>query len=123
MWATCSSSGSRISERGWKSPVLSYRGVSSEMPPLCLATVSSCFWLMVEEPQWVTLQGLERLSHLPFTCCGLHTNRSVALCTSFLPHPKVILFHKITGTQSLAPVVCSCHIRGKKRKKNLISKS
>ena len=50
---------------------------------------------------------LEQLSHLLFTCCGLHTNGRIALCTSSLPHPKVILFQKITGTQSLAYAVCN----------------
>ena len=54
-WVTCSTSGSRVSARGWKSPLPSYRGVSSEMSPLCLDTASSCFCLKVEEQLWVTL--------------------------------------------------------------------
>lgn len=48
------------------------------------------------------MPGLEQLSHLLFTYCGLHTNGGIALCTSSLPHAKVLLFHKITGTQRFA---------------------
>lgn len=92
-WVPHSSSGSRGFPRRWKSPLPPLRGVSSEMSPL---------------PQDVG--GLQELSHLFFTHCGLAMAESIALC--HLPLPKGILCHRVTGMQSVAhglQLLCRCH--------------